>query len=136
VDSLLKNKKGEIVLKLPVTGQLDDPEFKLKGIILKTILNVLVKAATSPFSFIASASAFGGGEDLNYLAFSAGSSLLTEKTKLKLDTIIKALDERPGIDLEIAGFVDLKKDMEMLVSNTFDNKIKYQKYIQLGLVPK
>ncbi len=125
--ALLKNKKGEIVLKLPVTGQLDDPEFKLSGIILKTILNVLVKAATSPFSFIASA--FGGGEDLNYLEFSAGNSLLTDTNKSKLDTIITALDERPGIDLEIVGFVDAKKDKEMLVLNEFNKKIKYQKYI-------
>ena len=128
--ALLKNKKGEISLKLPITGQLDDPEFKLSGIILKTILNVLVKAATLPFSFIASA--FGGGEDLNHLEFSAGSSLVTNENRLKLDTIIKALDERPGIDLEIAGFVDSKKDMEMLVSNDFNNKIKYQKYIRLA----
>ena len=128
--ALLKNKKGEISLKLPVSGQLDDPEFKLSGIILKTLVNVLVKAATSPFSFIASA--FGGGEDLNYLEFPAGSSLVTEKSKAKLDTIVKALVERPGIDLEIAGFVDAKKDREMLVSNEFDKKIKYQKYIRLA----
>ncbi len=127
--ALLKNKKGEIVLKLPVTGQLDDPEFRLGGIILKTILNVLVKAATSPFSFIASA--FGGGEDLNYLEFSAGSSLLNDKIKTKLDTIIKVLDERPGIDLEIVGSVDAKKDLEMLVLNEFEKKIKYQKYIKV-----
>lgn len=128
--ALLKNKKGEISLKLPVSGKLDDPEFKLSGIILKTILNVLVKAATSPFSFIASA--FGGGEDLNYLEFPEGSSLLTEKTRLKLDTIIKALDDRPGIDLEIAGLVDSKKDREMLLSYDLNKKIKYQKYIQLA----
>ena len=128
--ALLKNKKGEISLKLPVKGSLDDPEFKLSGIILKTILNVLVKAAMSPFSFIASA--FGGGEDLNYLEFSAGSSLLTEKNNSKLDAIIKALDDRPGIDLEIAGFVDSKKDREILLSKDFNKKIKYQKYIQLA----
>jgi hypothetical protein len=127
--ALLKNRKGEIVIKLPVTGHLDDPEFKLRGIILKAIMNVLVKAATSPFSFIASA--FGGGEDLNYLEFSAGSSLLTDINKSKLDTIITSLDERPGIDVEIAGFVDSKNDMEMLLSKEFDRKVKYQKYIQL-----
>jgi hypothetical protein len=132
--ALLKNRKGEIVLKLPVTGQLDDPEFKLKGIILKAILNVLVKAATSPFSFIASA--FGSGEDLNYLEFSAGSSLLTDINKSKLDTIITALDERPGIDLEIVGFVDSKKDLEMLMSNEFDRKVKYQKYIKVVNIGK
>ncbi|MCP4459226.1 MAG: hypothetical protein GY816_14575, partial [Cytophagales bacterium] len=127
--ALLKNKKGEIVIKLPVKGNLNDPEFKLRGIILKAIMNVLVKAATSPFSFIASA--FGGGEDLNYIEFSAGSSLITDDIKLKLDTIIKVLDERPGIDLEIAGFVDSKNDMEKLLLNEFDRKIKYQKFIKL-----
>lgn len=128
--ALLKNRKGIIKLKLPVTGKLDDPKFKLRGIILKAIMNVLEKAAISPFSFIASA--FEGGEDLNFLEFSAGSSLLTEKTKLKLDTIIKALEDRPGVDLEITGFVDSKVDREMLLSNEFNKKIKYQKYIQLA----
>ena len=52
--SLLKDSSGKIKLNLPVTGRLDDPQFSIFGIILKVLKNILVKAATSPFSLIGS----------------------------------------------------------------------------------
>ena len=52
--ALLKNRKGEIDLNIPVSGSLDDPKFSIFSVILKIILNLLVKAATSPFALIGS----------------------------------------------------------------------------------
>ena len=60
--ALLKDRKGEIKLDLPVTGSLDDPKFSVWRIILKIILNLVAKAATSPFALLGAA--FGGGEEL------------------------------------------------------------------------
>jgi len=47
--SLLKDPGGRISLDLPVKGRLDDPQFSVSGIIIKMIMNLLFKAATSPF---------------------------------------------------------------------------------------
>jgi hypothetical protein len=50
--SLLKDRKGQIRLDLPVTGNLDDPKFSAGRVILKILKNILVKAATSPFALL------------------------------------------------------------------------------------
>jgi uncharacterized protein involved in outer membrane biogenesis/outer membrane protein OmpA-like peptidoglycan-associated protein len=123
--SLLKDRSGEIVLRLPVTGRIDDPEFSVGEIILKMIKNILVKAATSPFSLISAA--FGSDEDLSHFEFDAGSAELTDADKAKLDTLVKALYERPGLQLEVTGFADIEKDRQGLISYRFDKQIKAQK---------
>ena len=68
--ALLKNARGEIAVDVPVTGSLSDPQFSLSGVILDAFVNLIVKAATSPFSLIASA--FGTQEDLDYVEFRPG----------------------------------------------------------------
>jgi outer membrane protein OmpA-like peptidoglycan-associated protein len=123
--SLLKDRSGEIILRLPVTGRIDDPEFSISGIVLKMIKNILIKAATSPFSLISAT--FGSGEDLSHFEFDAGSAELTDADKAKLDTLVTALYERPGLQLEVTGFADIEKDRQGLISYRFDKQIKTQK---------
>lgn len=63
--SLLKNRKGEIDINLPIGGSLDDPKFSVGGIVVKVIINLITKAVTAPFSLIGSLFG-GGGEELSY----------------------------------------------------------------------
>ena len=123
--ALLKNRKGEIELNLPVTGQLDDPKFSLGSVIIKILINLLVKAATSPFALLGAI--FGGGEELSFIDFDPGSHSLGEPGIKKLDTLVKALHDRPALKLEIEGHVDLEKDKEGLLQYLFHKKIKAQK---------
>lgn len=123
--ALLKNRKGEIDLDIPVTGRIDDPEFSIWRIVLKVIVNLLEKAATAPFALLGSL--FGGGEELSYVEFDYGTAKLNDQAIKKLDTLIKALYERPALKLEIRGFVDIERDREGLRNIIFENKIKAQK---------
>jgi len=123
--ALLKNRKGEISLDLPVTGNLDDPKFSLGRIIIKILLNILVKAATSPFALLGAI--FGGGEELSYIEFDYGSASLNEQGLKKLDTLVKALYDRPALRLDIGGYADPEKDGEALREHLFKGKIKAQK---------
>jgi hypothetical protein len=50
--SLLKNKKGEIKIKLPIRGNLDDPSFKIGPTVLNTLKNLVVKTVTSPLTVV------------------------------------------------------------------------------------
>ncbi len=105
--SLLKNSKGEIDLRVPISGSLSDPQFSIGSLILTVFKNLLVKAVTSPFSLIAAA--FGGSgahQDLGYIEFAPGYATLTPDSQQKLDTIAKALADRPALKLNIAGRVD------------------------------
>ena len=123
--ALLKDRKGEIKLDLPVSGSLDDPKFSIWGIILKVLINLISKAATSPFALLGSL--FGAGEELSYLEFDYGSTVITEQNTKKIDTLVKALHDRPSLKLDIEGHVDAEKDKDGLIHYLFDKKIKTQK---------
>jgi uncharacterized protein involved in outer membrane biogenesis len=123
--ALLKDKKGEIKLDLPVTGSLDDPKFSVWGVILKILVNLIAKAATSPFSLLGAI--FGGGEELSFVEFDYGSTALMETNAKKLETITKALSDRPSLKMDIEGHVDMEKDREKLIQILFDRKVKAQK---------
>jgi len=123
--ALLKNRKGEIDLNVPVSGYINDPKFSIGRIIIKILLNLLAKAATSPFSLLGAI--FGGGEELSYVEFDYGSHDLAEQDAKKLNTLVKALFDRPALKLEIEGHVDVEKDREGLKQYLFRRKIKAQK---------
>ena len=132
--ALLKDRNGKIKLDVPVAGRIDDPEFDIAGIISSTIKNIVIKAATSPFKFIASI--FGGGEDIKYVEFAAGTSILNEESKSKLDILVNALYERPGVALEIAGFIDKGEDINFLVSKQLIEMVKNAKLKEVTNVEK
>ncbi len=127
--ALLKNRKGEIDLNIPVTGYIDDPKFSIGGIIIKILLNLLAKAATSPFALLGAI--IGGGEELSYVEFDSGSLDLSDQSTKKLDTLVKALFDRPGLRLDIEGHADVDKDSEGLKQYLFMKKVKAQKLKEL-----
>ena len=127
--ALLKDRKGEIHLDLPVTGSLNDPKFSIWGVVWKIIGNLLVKAATSPFALLGAV--FGGGEQLSYLEFDPGSFDIPAAAEAKLASLGKILQDRPGLKLEIEGHVDVEKDQEAMRQQSFRRKIAAQKLADL-----
>ncbi len=123
--SLLKDSSGKIKLNLPVSGRLDDPEFSIVGVIVKVLKNLLLKAATSPFSLIGSM--MGSSEDLSYVNFEQGSGRLSETEQAKLATLAKALADRPGLNIDVSGFVDVEADRQGLVDAAFEQQLLAQR---------
>lgn len=123
--ALLKDSRGNIDINLPISGSLDDPEFSVGGIVVRVLLNLVVKAVTSPFSLLASA--FGGGEELSYVEFAPGSAMLTEDSQQRIDTLTKALTDRPALKMDISGRADPKTDMEGLRQAWVDDQIRAAK---------
>ncbi len=128
--ALLKNRKGEIALNVPVTGSLDDPEFRVGGIIFKIIINLIEKAATAPFALLGNL--LGGGEDISYIEFAPGSHAIDDAAAKKLDALTNALYERPGLKLDIEGYADVEKDTERLRDIFYWRKIKTFKLRETG----
>jgi len=97
--ALLKDRNGVIDLDLPVTGDLDDPQFRIGPIVWKVLVNLLTKAVTAPFALLGSL--FGGGEEINLISFTAGDPSLDAAGQEKVATLAKALTERPGLQLNV-----------------------------------
>jgi hypothetical protein len=123
--SLLKNSRGEIDINLPVSGSLDDPEFSLGGIIVQVIVNLLTKVVTAPFSLLGAA--FGGSADLGHVEFAAGSALIAEAEARKLETLAKALNDRPALRLEMTGRALAGADTDALRRAKFDARLRAAK---------
>ena len=78
--ALLKDRNGVIDLPLPITGSLDDPQFKVGPIIWHALVNLLEKAVTAPFAAIGRL--FGGhGEEMKFIDFAPGSADLDAASK-------------------------------------------------------
>ncbi len=127
--ALLKDRKGEIHLDLPVTGRTDDPKFSIWGLIGQVLKNLLVKAATSPFALLSSM--MGSGQDFSVIQFAAGSSNLSAEEEQKLGLLAKALADRPGLKVEIKGFVDKEKDPEGYRQELLNRKLRNEKFLFL-----
>ena len=123
--ALLKDRKGEIRLDIPVTGSLDDPQFSVFSIVLQVIGNLITKAVTSPFALLGAA--FGGGEGMQYVEFEPGLFTISPDGQKKIGALATALSEKPALKLEIAGYVSPDADREGLKNYLLQRKVKAQK---------
>ena len=130
--SLLKNRKGEIHLNVPVQGDLDDPEFSVGGVIVKVIFGLIAKAATSPFALLGAL--IPDGEDLQHVTFEPGLSDISRDASGRLEKMAKVLYERPGLRVDIIGRVEPARDRDALIKIRFDRLINLQKLHELSVV--
>lgn len=101
--ALMKDSNGRIDIGLPVTGDLENPEFSVWPLIWKALVNVMTKAVTAPFHALAGL--LGGGETarFNSIAFDPGSDELMPPEKEKLKKLADALQKRSDLKLEVQG---------------------------------
>ena len=131
--ALLKDSNGVIDLDLPIQGTLDDPQFSMWGVIVQIIENLIAKVVTAPFALLG-ALAGGHGEELAYVEFAPGRAELSAPADAKLQSIAKALTDRPALKLDIAGRAVPDIDREGLKRATLDRAMRMQK--QKALVAK
>ena len=112
--SILQNRNGDMVLDIPVSGEVDNPKFDFSQIIKTAISNVLKKVITAPFALLGSIFGAAKGEDLSYVTFEPGSSEITAETAKKLDVVAKALYQRPNLELDVTGYADKQRDAKAL----------------------
>lgn len=109
--ALLADRDGVIDINLPISGSLNDPDFRLAPIVGRLLLNLVAKAITSPFSLLANA--FGGGQsESNEIAFAAGGADLMPDARQRLDKVAQALQDRPAIKLTVVGQVNVQVERE------------------------
>lgn len=121
--ALLKDRQGRINLDVPIRGDLNDPEFNYGSVILKAFVNLATRIVTSPFSALARLVGGGKEEDLGSIEFEYGSAALSDREARKLDTLAKALFERPLLLLEIKASVDEKNDRKALAERELLNRM-------------
>lgn len=128
--ALLKDRKGEIHLDIPVTGRSDDPEFRIGQVVWRILKNLVVKAATSPMALLSSM--IGGGQEFTALVFVPGSSRLAAGEAEKLAGLGRLLLDRPALKLSVSGFADAELDPEGYRREQLQLKLSRAKYLALA----
>lgn len=111
--ALLADRNGVIDIDLPISGSLNDPQFRLMPVVFRIIGNLILKAVTSPFSLLANAfGGGGGGDELSIVSFDAGSAVLSDQAKAGLDKVAQALQQRPALKMTVVGTASLEVERE------------------------
>lgn len=120
--ALLKDTQGRISIELPVSGDLNNPQFSVMPIVWQTLRNLVVRAASAPFRFIGGLVAGGGSEDLGTVSFAPGSTDLSSEAQGSLDKLAAALKERPALRLEIEGTAAEASDGPLIAASRLERE--------------
>lgn len=121
--ALLKDKDGKININMPLKGSMDDPEFSIWPVVFDTFVNVIIKAAASPFSALGSLLG-DNDEDFSVVTFQAGSTEITAEETAKLDSLVNALVQKSGLTLEIKGGAYTNQDWPAMKEQALEDQLK------------
>jgi len=130
--AILKDANGVIDIGLPVSGDVDSPQFDYGAVIVKAIGNLIGSIITAPFRALA---ALFGSEDqaLDTIAFEPGNDAVDPPERQKLAAVARALKERPGLSLVVAPTYATEQDTPVLQSRAVRSEIV--KAMDIALAP-
>ncbi len=104
---ILKDVNGDIVLDIPVNGDLSDPEVKVGKIVWDTFKGFIFKIVASPFKAMGNM-INANPEDLEEIAFDYADTTLTNKHIKSLDLLFQLEQEKPEFLIELCYLNDKK----------------------------
>ncbi|PLY45405.1 hypothetical protein CSZ94_04970 [Janthinobacterium sp. ROICE36] len=100
--AILKDSDGRIDLGLPVSGDMNDPQFSYGALIWKAVGNVLTKIVTAPFRALGNLLGISA-DKLESIDFDAGSAVLLPPEREKLKQVAQILAKRDQLKLAVPG---------------------------------
>ena len=110
--SLLRDVHGKIDLKVPVTGDLNDPTFKPWPIVWQVLKNLVVKAAAAPVRLVAGLFGAKDDADVEEVRFPQLSTALEKDQRRALDALAAMLKEKPDLRADLVPVTDTLAEAE------------------------
>ncbi|MDV3307295.1 MAG: DUF748 domain-containing protein [Cyclobacteriaceae bacterium] len=120
--AILRDVNGNINMEIPVSGDLNDPEYKLGKVIWGIIENLLVKAATSPYRLLAQA-INADENDLKAISFDYLSDSLTNRQRRNLSMLGRVLKVKPELRINLHYLPGNTDELSLLAA--FEAKKRY-----------
>lgn len=118
---ILKDKNGDIVLDVPLEGDLNEPGMNIKGIIWDTFNSFIGKIATSPYKVLGNMFGIDPG-DIKDIKYEYLDTLLTEKKQKQIDLLIELESKKDGLGIELVYFNDIDKEKEQIAIDLLGQK--------------
>ncbi|MGB2902650.1 MAG: DUF748 domain-containing protein [Candidatus Dechloromonas phosphoritropha] len=114
--AILSDSQGVIDIGLPVSGDLNNPEFAYGAVIGKAFGSLLTGIVTAPFKALGAL--FGASSDskLDSIDFEPGSAVLAPPEREKLATVARAMKERTMLTLVVPPTHSVETDTAALKS--------------------
>ena len=110
---LLKDKDDQIDFELPVSGNPEDPDFRVGKIIWKTVMKFLIKTASQPFNILGNL-AGGNPESIKTIPFHFLQDSLDATQKKNLRKIATILSKKNELSFSFVQETNLQKEKEFL----------------------
>jgi hypothetical protein len=120
--AILRDVNGNINMEIPVSGDLNDPEYKLGKVIWGIVENLLVKAATSPYRLLAQA-INADENDLKAISFDYLSDSLTNRQRRNLNMLGRVLKLKPELRINLHYLPGNTNELDLLAA--FEAKKRY-----------
>ena len=121
--TLLTDGKGIMKINLPVSGNIDDPEFSYGGLVFKAFFKLITGIVASPFKLLGKLVPGGADLDLSGIQFKAGTLELNTEEEPKLKALAAIINKRPSILLELTGVANTIEDGKALRLLSLKNKV-------------
>ena len=115
--ALMKDKRGDITVSLPVGGRLSDPRFDLRELIWSAVRTVAVNAITLPVSWIGRVHFTADSKiqriEVDPLPFEPGTAELTPEGRTRVTRMTAFLEKVPDIRLALTPVVSSRDVAEI-----------------------
>lgn len=122
--SLLTDGKGVMKINLPVSGNINDPEFSYGGLVFKAFFKLITGIVASPFKLLGKLIPNGDDLDLSGIQFKAGTAELKTGEQNKLQAMQAILQKRPKLNLELTAVINSIEDDKALKSQQLLEQLK------------
>ena len=123
---LLKNHKGNIDLKIPITGNLNDPNYNIGKVVWQVVKNILLKAATAPYKLVTNL--FGGNEEsYKSMAFDYKVADFGKEFYKVLDNLAELVKQKPEVNIGLTQQSNMNVETEYLAE--LETKKRYYENI-------
>ena len=112
---LLKDINGDIILDLPLTGDLNDPKTKIGHLVWQVLKNVVVKVVASPFMALSRLMGVDPAE-VKGIEFNYADTMLTDRHIRRIKLFTELEKKKPDMKMELTYYNDTeleKKEIAM-----------------------
>ena len=113
---LMTDANGNIVLDLPVNGNINDPDFRIGKIVWGIVKNTIGKVAKAPYKALAGLVSTDP-ENLKDITFEFGDTILSDKAIRTLELLDKVHHKKPNLEFLLVQYVDDATEQEVIALN-------------------
>lgn len=129
---IIKDKDDKIQLDVPISGNIDNPEFNYMKLVWKTLGNLIVKVATSPFKALCNALGINS-DDLEFIAIDPSQRGFTSEQFYQMDQIADVLQKNPTLHVTMEQQLLPDTEEAFLQMAGFRNEMVKKHMTDLGI---